>query len=179
MCYKEVKNYDKSVEMLDSAVNCFDEAGGKASAPYILTRALVYAADGMYRNAVFDYNRYEELMGGLLGADFYYLREQAELNAKMYQQALNDIDTAIDLAPTNIAYYVEKGLLCYRVKLSDEGIRVLQEAKELAPDVPDVHYLLGRLYMQKEENDTALPYMKKAMELGHPNAEAAIKQLDN
>ena len=179
MCYKEIKDYGKSVAMLDSAVACFDEVNVRASAPYILTRALVYATDGKYRNAVFDYNRYEELMGGLLGADFYYLREQAELNAKMYQQALNDIDTAIDLAPENIAYYIEKGLLCYRVKLSDEGIRVLLEAMAIAPGVSDVHYLLGRLHVQKGENKLALPYLEKAMELGHPDAQAVLEQLGN
>lgn len=179
MCYKEVKNYEQSVAMLDSAVNCFDKTSAKASAPYILTRALVYAAAGKYRNAVFDYNRYEELMGGVLGADFYYLREQAELSAKMYQQALNDIDTAIDLDPANMAYYIEKGLLCYRVKLSDEGIRVLQEAKAIAPGMPDVHYLLGRLHMQKGEKEPAKQYLEKAMELGHPDAGAVLEQLEN
>lgn len=179
LCYKEVKDYDKSVAMLDSAVNCFDTAAVKSSAPYILTRALVYAAAGKYRNAVFDYNKYEELMGGTLGAEFYYLREQAELSAKMYQQALNDIDTAIDLNPTNVVYYLEKGLLCYRVKLFDEGIRVLNEAKELAPNQFDVHYLLGRLYMQKGENDAARSCLEKALQLGHPDAEKILNQLGN
>ncbi len=179
MCYKEVKNYEKSVAMLDSAVNCFPADAEKSAAPYILTRALIYATAGKYRNAVFDYNKYEELMGGVLRAEFYYLREQAELSAKMYQQALNDIDTAIDLDPKNIAYYIEKGLLCYRVKLSDEGIRVLNEANALAPDMPDVHYLLGRLYMLKGENEVARLSLEKALQLGHPDAEAILNQLGN
>jgi tetratricopeptide (TPR) repeat protein len=179
MCYKELGDYEKSVAMLDSAVNCFGSDAVKASAPYILTRALVYATDGKYRNAVFDYNKYEELMGGALGAEFYYLRVQAELSAKMYQQALNDIDTAIDLAPNNVAYYLEKGLLCYRVNLADEGIRVMTAAKELAPEMPDVQYLLGRLYMLKGDNDAARPCIEKAMQLGHPAAEATLQQLGN
>ncbi|MBQ5895700.1 MAG: hypothetical protein IIW75_03915 [Bacteroidaceae bacterium] len=179
MCYKQVGNYEKSVAMLDSAVNCFDAAAAKSAAPYILTRALVYVAAEKFRNAVFDYNKYEELMAGTLGAEFYYMREQAELSAKMYQQALNDIDIAIDLAPTNIAYYVEKGLLCYRVKLSDEGIRVLDEAKALAPDIPDIHYLLGRLYMQKGEDSLARPCLEKALQLGHSSAGAVLEQLGN
>ena len=179
MCYKEIKDYEKTIVMLDSAVNCFGPDAVKASAPYILTRALVYATDGKYRNAVFDYNKYEELMGGALGAEFYYLRVQAELSAKMYQQALNDIDTAIDLAPNNVAYYLEKGLLCYRVNLADEGIRVMTAAKELAPEMPDVQYLLGRLYMLKGDNDAARPCIEKAMQLGHPAAEATLQQLGN
>ena len=179
MCYKEIKEYDKSVAMLDSAVNCFGTDTLKVAAPYILTRALVYAAAGKYRNAVFDYNKYEGVMGGTLGAEFYYLREQAELNAKMFQQALNDIDTAIDLDPKNVAYYIEKALLCYRVKLSDEGIRVMDEAKKLAPELPDIHYLLGCLYMQKGDNTAARSCIERALKLGHPAAEAVLEQLGN
>ena len=178
-CYRMVENYEKSVAMLDSAVNCFDSTLVRSYAPYILTRALVNASAEKYRDAVFDYNRYEKLMDGRLGVEFYYLREQAELAAKMYRQALNDIDTAIYLAPENVAYYIEKGLLCYRVKLSDEGIRILKEAESFAPDVADIHYLQGRLYMQKGENENALPYLKRALELGHPDAATVLEQMNN
>lgn len=176
-CYRAVEDYSKSVAMLDSAVNCFDSTMVKSYAPYILTRALVNATAKKYRDAVFDYNRYESIMAGTLGAEFYYLREQAELNAKMYQLALNDLDTAISLAPENIAYYVEKALLCYRVKLSDEGVRTLKEAEAIAPAVPDVHYLLGRLYIQKGETENARPCLEKALELGHPDAAGVLEQL--
>ena len=116
-------------------------------------------------------------MDGRLGANFYYLREQAELSAKMYRQALNDIDTAIYLEPQNVAYYIEKGLLCYRLKLSDDGIMTLKEAEGIASSAPDVHYLLGRLHIQKGENEAALPYLKKAIELGHPDAQAVLDSL--
>ena len=178
-CYNEVGNYEKSVALLDSAVNCFDESSIKSAAPYILTRALVYSAAEKYRNAILDFNRYEELVSTTLGADFYYLRSQVELKAKMYQLALNDIDTAISLAPHNVSYYIEKGVLCYRVKFSEEGLRVLKEAEALAPQQPDIHYLLGRLYMQKGDSKEATSCLKKAIELGHPDAEAVLKQIVN
>ena len=178
-CYRIVGNYEKSVAMLDSAVDCFDTLQVKSYAPYILTRALVNATAKKYRDAVVDYNRYESLMSGSLGAEFYYLREQAELDAKMYQPALNDIDTAIYLDPQNVVYYIEKGLLCYRVRLTDEGLRTLAEAETIAPGVPDVYYLQGRLYIQKGENVKARPCLERALELGHPDAEAVLKLLEN
>ena len=178
-CYNEVGNYEKSVALLDSAVNSFDESSIKSAAPYILTRALVYSAAEKYRNAILDFNRYEELVSTTLGADFYYLRSQVELKAKMYQLALNDIDSAISLAPQNVSYYIEKGVLCYRVKFSEEGLRVLKEAEALAPQQPDIHYLLGRLYMQKGDSKEAASCLKKAIELGHPDAEAVLKQIVN
>ena len=177
-CYNAAGDYGNSVAMLDSAVNCFDSTMVNSYAPYILTRALVNATAKKYRDAVFDYNRYESLMGGTLGAEFYYLREQAELNAKMYQQALNDIDTAISLAPEQVAYYIEKGLLCYRVRLTDEGLRILKEADAVVPGLPDVHYLQGRLYMQKEDVENARIHLQKAVESGHPDAESVLKLLE-
>jgi TPR repeat protein len=51
-------------------------------------------------------------------------------------------------------------------------------AEALAPTSPDGHYLLGRLYMQKGENEKAMPYLRKAAELGHPDAEAVIGECD-
>jgi tetratricopeptide (TPR) repeat protein len=177
-CYGGLGDYARSVEMLDSAVNCFGVDDAKGVAPYVLTRALMKEKQGSYRAAVLDYNRYEELAGGGLGDNFYYLRSQAEYNAKMFQQALNDFDTAIDLAPLNLSYYIEKALLCYRVKLTDEGIRTLDIALELAPEEPNVHYLLGRLYMLKNEDAKGREYLLKAKELGHPDAESILLKMN-
>ena len=78
-----------------------------------------------------------------------------------------------------MSYYIEKGVLCYRVKFSEEGLRVLKEAEALAPQQPDIHYLLGRLYMQKGDSKEAASCLKKAIELGHPDAEAVLKQIVN
>ena len=97
----------------------------------------------------------------------------------MYQQALNDIDTAIYLDPKNVSYYIEKGVLCYRVKLSDEGLRILTEAEAFAPDVADIHYLKGRLFVQKGDQESARSCLEKALELGHPDAGAVLELLKN
>jgi tetratricopeptide (TPR) repeat protein len=173
-----MKDYVKGVEMLDSAVGCFRQ-GARDAAPYILTRALVKVSAGKFRDAVVDFNSYEQLAGGMLSAEFYYMREQAELNARMYQQALNDIETAIDLAPGNLLYYIEKGMLCYRVKLTDEGLRTMEKAAGMAPDLADIHYLIGRLHMQKGDRESALASLEKAHSLGHPDAEVQINSLGN
>ena len=175
-CYAELKEYDSAVAMLDSVVVML-ESKPLGAAPYILTRALLKTNAGNDREAVKDYMLYENVVGEIRNANFYYLREQAELKAKMYQQALNDIETAIYLAPENPLYYMEKGMLCFRVKMTDEGIRAMEKALELLPDVPDFHYMLGRLYLQKENKTKAKEYFEKALSLGHPDAEAQLKNL--
>lgn len=169
-CYGSLKDYDASIEMLDSAV-AFHAASPRLSAPYMLTRAIVKMTAKKYREAVIDFNRYEEAAGGnISNANFFYMRGQAELGGKMYQQALNDFETSIYLDPENPVYYIEKGVLCYRVKLADEGIRALNKAKELAPEVADVYYLLGCLYIGKNETELARENLEKAHSLGHPDA---------
>ena len=175
-CYVMMGEHDKALALLDSAVCCFG-VNDKNVAPYILTRAIVKSSAKRYREAVRDMNSYEEIVGGMLTADFYYMREQAELNCKMYQQALNDIETAIDLAPGNVLYYLEKGMLCYRVKFTQEGIRTMQKACEIAPEAADAYYLLGRLYMQQGDKEKAKPALEYAVELGHPDAEIQLQSI--
>lgn len=176
-CYIVMQNYDKGIEMLDSAVVCFPD-GNRGVAPYLLTRGVVKSSAKRYREAVQDMNRYEELVGGLLSADFYYAREQAELNCKMYQQALNDIETALALDSDNLLYYLEKGMLCYRVKFTDEGVRTMLKACELAPELADAHYLLGRLYMQQGNVPEARKSLETADKLGHPDARVQLDALE-
>lgn len=173
-CHIAQENYDKAIALLDSAVACFAD-GDKKVAPYILTRAVVKVSADKHRDAVFDMNSYEELLGGVLNAEFYYMREQAELKCKMYQQALNDIETAISLSPDNVMYYLEKGVLCYRVKFFDEGIRTMEKAVELAPEIADMHYLAGLLYMQTGNNEKAKKSFETALSLGHPDAASKLE----
>lgn len=176
-CHVNMNNLNKAVELLDSAVACFENKE-KDAAAYILTRGIVKSSAKRYREAVQDMNSYEELVGGMLAAEFYYMREQAEINCKMYQQALNDIETALAIAPDNLLYYLEKGMLCYRVKLTDEGIRTMLKACELAPDFADAHYLIGRLYMQKENIAEARKSLEKAEILGHSDARVQLDSLE-
>lgn len=175
-CYEQLADYNNSVAMLDSVVSMLGKFPQQAM-PYVLTRALVKSKVGMYRESVKDFNAYESFVGSGLKAEFYYLREQAEVNGKMYQQALNDIETAIYLSPENPVYYIEKAMLCYRVKMSDEGIRTLEKAKELAPGSSDVYYLLGRLNVQKENFSSAKECFEKALSLGHPDAGKQLESL--
>ena len=176
-CHVNMNNLNKAVELLDSAVACFENKE-KDAAAYILTRGVIKSSAKRYREAVQDMNRYEELVGGLLCADFYYAREQAELNCKMYQQALNDIETALALDSDNLLYYLEKGMLCYRVKFTDEGVRTMLKACELAPELADAHYLLGRLYMQKGNVPEARKSLETADKLGHPDARVQLDALE-
>lgn len=176
-CQGSLKNYGVAVELMDSAIGCFDEHSLKEASPYILTRALLKYSAERYREAVFDYNRYEEIVGDVRSANFFYLRSQAEVKGKMFQQALNDLERAISIEPYNATFYLEKGLLCYRVNLLEDGAIALEDAKKLVSDVPDIYYILGCIYAKAGNKALAIENLQKAVSLGHPDAQVKLDEI--
>lgn len=176
VCKEALGDYDAAVAQMDSAVAC---AGGNvaSAAPYIVERALLKHRAGRAREAVVDYNLYETLRGGSLNARFYYLREQAEYDAKMFKQALDDLDMALELVPGDAGFMLEKARVCYRVKMVDEAVALLDKVVRVAPENPDAHYLLGRCHMLRGDNAAAKAALQKASECGHPDAEEKLKSL--
>lgn len=177
-CKEALGEIDEAIVQMDSAVATFGSLPVEAMAPYILNSAMLKHKAGRARAAVLDFNRYESLREGKLAAPFYYMREQAEYDAKMFRQALEDIERAISLAPEEPIYFIEKGRLCYRVKMVDEALAALERAATLLPESPDVHYLMGRCYMSKDDKVSARAALLKAKEYGHPDADARLTELN-
>ena len=46
-----------------------------------------------------------DAIGGRVTAAFYLQREQAEIQCKMYQQAINDINKAVEMTPEDVAMW--------------------------------------------------------------------------
>lgn len=176
-CQRVLKNYDAAIELMDSAVNRAMETNKDDALPLVFARGLMKDSVGRHREAVMDYNYYEENSAVRLGGTFYYIRSQAEVKCKMYQQALNDLERAISIAPGYALFYFEKGLLCYRLNLLDEGALALEDAKALVPDAPDVYYILGCIYSKAGNSRLAVENLQKAQSLGHPDAEAKLNEL--
>lgn len=177
-CKEVLGEYDEAIAQMDSALATFGSLPVEPMAPYLLNSAMLKHKAGRAREAVLDFNRYESLREGRLTAPFYYMREQAEYDAKMFRQALDDIERAIYMAPEEPLYFIEKGRLCYRVKMVDEALAALTHAATLAPENPDVYYLMGRCYITKEDKVRAGDALLKAKELGHPDAETRIVELN-
>ena len=177
-CKEILGDSDAAILYQDSAIATFGRVPIAPMAPYILNRGLMKNRAGRYREAVLDYNIYANILNGRVNANFYYLREQAEYNGKMYRLALADIDVALRLEPENIIFLLEKGRICYRVNLIDEAVPALEKAIKTAPDNPDAYYLLARCQMLKNNKSAAKENLSKAAKLGHPNAAATLKELE-
>ena len=167
---------EKVVEMLDSAVACFPQPYKADAAPYLMIRGKYLDDNGIYRRAVADYNEYEKLMGQMLNGKFFYLKEQAELKAKLYQPALDDIDKAITLAPNEQLYYAEKAMLQVRVNKIDEGMATAQLCMTRFPDYGDAHAVYGLAQILKGKKKEGLATLEKAKELGSEMAEPLMEK---
>lgn len=158
------------IALLDSAVNRLPTPYAAEAAPYLLARAQHLDNAAQHRRAVRDYNEYEKIIGPRnLNAYFYYLRMQAELGSRMYQQALDDADAAIVRAaePAEKADYLfERACLQLKVNLLDECIASCTELIELAPDYAEAYKVLGVAYGEKKDKKRAQQLLQKAKELG-------------
>ena len=175
-CRLALKDMDGAIAQLDSAVNMFTKPYLRAAAPYLLARGRLLDQAGKYRPAVNDYNEYEKLMPGQLTAEFYYLREQAEYAGHLYQQAIDDIKKAAEMAPQESLYQAEKASVELRVGLTDDAIASAREAIRLAPDQADGHLLLGLALCVKGQKQEGLTNLQKAKELGHEQAQSLIEK---
>jgi len=164
------------IALLDSCVAMFSKPYLKEAAPYLMARAQVLANAQRYRDAVSDLNDYEKLMQATVNANFYYLRYQAEVGGRLFQQALNDISQAISMEPQYDLYYAEKASLQVRVGLYDEAIETATQCTEVAPDHSDGYLFLGLAQCLKGLKADGIKNLQKAKELGDPQADALIEK---
>lgn len=173
-CKELLRDTAGTVALLDSAVCTFNKPYLKEAAPYILARAQAYLGTKEYRKAVIDFNEYEKLMPTGLNDNFYYIREQAEMQGRLFQQALADISKAITLNPTNASYYAEKAMIEVRVNMFDEAIKTSQECIRIAPELSDGYLFLGLAQCFKGNKADGAANLEKAKQLGHEQAQEFI-----
>lgn len=160
--------------LLDSAVAMYDRPYLKEAAPFLFARAQARLDAGKYRDAVADLNDYEQLMPTQVNDRFYYIRHQADLGGRLFQQALNDINRAIELAPDNDLYPSEKASLQIRVGLFDEAMETARESIRQRPDYSDGYLFLGLAQCLKGQKEEGVKNLLKAKELGDPQADMLI-----
>lgn len=174
LCKESVGDYDAAAEQLDSAVVIL---GDSYKPDATLVKANLYVRAENYRKAVLEYNTYENSTPRPLDAEFYYIRAGVEVAAKMYKQALDDYDKALERSPDNLMYMLDKGRLYYRVKYFDEALSIFEKMIAIDSELPDAYYLAALCHIQEGDSDSALSKLIKAQELGHPMAAEKLKEL--
>ena len=166
-----------SMALLDSAVATFSRPYLRDAAPYLFARAQAHIAAGNGHLAVGDLNEYEQLMSTQLTDNFYYLRYQIEMDSRLYQLALTDIEHAITKAPSQPLYYAEKASLLIRVGLYDDAVSTARQLIELDASLSDGYLMLGYAQCLKGNKTEGLRHLEKAKDMGDPQAESLINSV--
>lgn len=164
------------VALMDSAVAFYTKPYGKEAAPYLYERAHIKSEMKDFRGAVLDYNNFYDAMLGQVSAEFYLTRMEAEMQGRMYMQAIQDIDKAIELDPENANYHAEKGGIHMRVNQLEEATKALERAISLDPQNAPAYRMLGYIQMQQNKKQEGLANLQKAKELGDQVAESLIQK---
>ena len=175
-CKLMLKDSTAMIALLDSAVNTFSKPYLKSAAPYILARAQAYIEAGKFRPAVYDLNEYENLMKTKVNDRFYYIRHQAEIGGRMFQQALHDIAKAIDMAPDNTIYYADKASLEIRIGMYAEAAATSEKCIAVNDSESDGYLFLGLAECLQGNKEKGLKNLIKAKELGDPQAQSLIEK---
>ena len=175
-CKESLGDTTAVLALMDSCVAIFSRPYLKEAAPYLLARAQSRMNAGKYRDAVADFNEYETLMPSQLGDRFYYYRFQAELGGRLFQQALNDINKAIDLHPEYEVYLAEKASLQVRVGQYKEAIETAQACVNQSPDYSDGYLFLGLAQCLTGQKAEGVKNLQKAKELGDSQADELIEK---
>ncbi|WP_308762240.1 tetratricopeptide repeat protein [uncultured Bacteroides sp.] len=166
----------EAIALMDSAVAKYNPPYGKDAAPYLFERARMKAEDNQFREAVADYNLFYDAMMGQVSAEFYSIREQAEMQCRMYQQAINDINQAIEMEPKNANYWAEKGGVHLRVNQLTEAIEALNKAIELDAQNSAAYRMLGYCQLQQNKKKEGLANLEKAVKLGDTVAKSLLEK---
>lgn len=176
VCKEQLKDSVAQLALLDSCMAQFSRPYLKETAPYLLHRAQLLMDMNRHREAVTDLNDYEALMKTQLTSNFYYMKYQAEMKGRLFQQALDDINEAIRMTPQSDLYYAEKASLQVRVGLYSEAVETAKTCIQLAPDHSDGYLFLGLSQCLLGQKTEGVKNLQKAGELGDPQAEGLIEK---
>lgn len=160
----------------DSAVACFNKPYHKDAAPALLERANTKLSLKMYREAVLDLNEYERLMSKEVNDFFYYRREQAEMQCRMFQQAIDDIDRAVRMKPDEALYHAERAVVYYRIGETEEAIRSARKTIEIDPDFTDGYRILGICLLETGKATEGKEWLQKAADMGDEASRHILEQ---
>ena len=165
-CQLMLRDTTAVLALQDSAVACFTKPYMENAAPALLMRATTLVKVGRYRDAVRDLNDYEHLKSKELTANFYYQREQTELQCRMYQQALNDIETAVRMEPREPLYHAELASVNYRIGQIDEAVAAARQAVAIDDQFADAYRILGVCLRSQGKEQDACAAFQRAIDLG-------------
>ena len=173
----EGSDLNEVISLMDSAIIRLQKPYLSDAAPYFFERAELNAQAKKYRDAVLDYNTFYKAVNGDVNALFYYQREQSAMQCRMYQQALDDINKAVELSPDDENLWAEKGVVHLRVNQLDDAIMAFEKAISVNAEYAAAYRMLGYCQSLKKMKKEAKGNYLKAKELGDTVVDQLLEKL--
>ncbi len=109
-----------------------------------------------------------------------YLRARALLDRRRRAEAVQYLENAIQLDPTNAGYHLELGtLLAGNPRRRDDAERLLIRANEIDPSMVDGYLALAEIYVKLDRQEEAAQLLREVLrwEPGHLRATARLREL--
>lgn len=165
------------IALLDSCIAYIPSKSKARYAQFYFERSQRLLKAQEYRKAVADYNEYEQLVGPRnLTDQFYYMRSKAEEKGHMYQQALDDLHTAIATSKQPQLYQLDEAILLLNIGEYQKAINAAQELLKTLPENPDCYKVLGVAHGELKHKAQAIQYLKKAQELGDDSVSSFLEK---
>ena len=173
-----VEGIDKKqvIALMDSAVAFYNPPYGQEAAPYLYERGRIKSEVEDHRGAVLDFNAFHEAVLGQVTAQFYAMRAEEEMACHMNQQAINDINKAVELEPTNVDYLVQKSGILIRFNMHEEAVETLTKAISINAENAGLYRMLGFSQIMLKHKKEGLANLKKAKEMGDTVADQLIEK---
>jgi len=172
----EGSDINEVLALMDAVIEKLNKPYLGEAAPYFYERAGLLVEVGKYKEAVMDYNTFYDAVLGDVTALFYFQREQAEMQCRMFQQALNDINKAVEMNPDDADYWVEKGSVHLRVNQLDEAIVAFNKALSINDQYAAAYRLLGYCQAIQKKSKESCANFAKAKELGDEIVDQLIEK---
>ena len=173
----EGSDLNEVIALMDSAIVHLNKPYLSDAAPYFFERAELNAQAKRYREAVLDYNTFYKAVNGDVNALFYYQREQSAMQCRMYQQALDDINKAVELSADDESLWAEKGVVHLRVNQLDEAIKAFEKAVSVNAEYAAGYRMLGYCQSLKKMKKEAKANYQKAKALGDTVVDQLLEKL--
>lgn len=162
----------KAVALMDSVLARCQRPVGIGEANYLVEHAKRCVRAGLWRRAYKDMTDYENAVGPRnLTDDFYYERSQLAVKAKLFKQALDDIDSAINQSRTNRDFYsLQKALLYLNVGEYAEAEQAARDLLSVLPESGDCYKIMGIAQGEQGRKAEARASLQHALDLGDQTA---------
>lgn len=166
---------ETQIMLIDSLLETKKDVLGRDSLNLIYTKAVYLDSTGKYAEALRLLNVFSAGYNEKMSHEFFYYREQIAMRGKRYQQAMNDILKARELAPENLLYMVEHAGLCIIAGKYDEALVLLGHCLAKEPDNVDINRLTGLAMLQVGRKEEACKHLKKASDAGDTAAKRILE----